>query len=146
MVYNPANGQFELARLGKGTYAHYGLAAADLNGDGAPELLVGTQAGGIISYGTRNRVLTATRAEVARALALSIYPNPATATATATATVETATPTRLTILDLTGRVVQTGAASLRRHALSLTGLAAGVYLVRVVGADGAIAVQRLAVQ
>ena len=142
VVYNPANGQFELARLGKGTYAHYGLAAADLNGDGAPELLVGTQAGGIISYGTRNRVLTATRAEAARALALSIYPNPATATAT----VETAAPTRLTILDLTGRVVQNGTASLRRHSLNLAGLAAGVYLVRVVGADGATAVQRLAVQ
>ena len=142
VVYNPANGQFELARLGKGTYVRYALAAADLNGDGAPELLVGTQAGGILSYGTRNRVVTAARTEAARALALSIFPNPATATAT----VETAAPTRLTVLDLTGRVVQTGAAPLRRHALSLAGLAAGVYLVRVVGADGATAVQRLAVQ
>ena len=142
VVYNPANGQLELARLGKGIYAHYGLAAADLNGDGAPELLVGTQAGGILSYGTRNRVVTAARTEAARALALRIFPNPATATAT----VETAAPIRLTVLDLTGRVVQTGAAPLRRHALSLTGLAAGVYLVRVVGADAATAVQRLAVQ
>ena len=142
VVYNPANGQFELARLGQGTPVHFGLAAADLNGDGAPELLVGTQAGGIISFGTRNRVVTATRTEAARALALSVFPNPALATAT----VETATPTRFTLLDLTGRVVQSGTASLRRHSLNLEGLAAGVYLVRVVGTDGATAVQRLAVQ
>ena len=87
-------------------------------------------------------MVTATRTEAARALDLSIYPNPATATAT----VETATPTRFAILDLTGRVVQTGSATQRRHSLNLAGLAADVYLVRVVDADGATAVQRLAVQ
>ena len=142
LLYNPLTGVYEPTRLGLDSYAHYGLAAADLNGDGAPELLVGTQAGGILSFGTRNRTLTATRAEAAAALALNIYPNPATATAT----VETAQPTRLTVLDLTGRVVQTLGAAQRRHTLTLAGLAPGVYLVRAVGADGAAAVQRLAVQ
>ncbi|GAB3582429.1 T9SS type A sorting domain-containing protein [Hymenobacter daeguensis] len=143
VLYNPVSSQYETNRLGKDAYAHYGLAAADVNGDGAPELFVGTESGGIISYSTRNRgTATATHTEAARALALSVYPNPATASAT----VETATPTRLTVFDLTGRVVLTDATAQRRHALRLTGLAPGVYLVRATGPDGAAAVQRLAVQ
>ncbi|WP_082684861.1 T9SS type A sorting domain-containing protein [Hymenobacter sedentarius] len=142
VLYNPLTSQYEPTRLGQEIYAHYGLAAADLNGDGAPELFVGTEAGGILSYGTRNRTVTATQPAAARALALSIYPNPATATAT----VETATATRVTVLDLTGRVVQTVGAAQRRHSLNLVGLAPGVYLVRAEGADGSAAVQRLLVQ
>ncbi|MBJ6110663.1 T9SS type A sorting domain-containing protein [Hymenobacter sp. BT523] len=142
LLYNSLTNSYEPTRLGLDPYSYYGLAAADVNGDGAPELLVGTQAGGLLSFGTRNRVLTATRAEAAAALALSVYPNPASASAT----VETASPTRLTLLDLTGRVVRTLDGAQRRHALNLSGLAAGVYVVRAVGADGATAVQRLAVQ
>ena len=143
LLYNPLTSQYEFTRLGLDIYAHYGLAAADLNGDGAPELFVGTQAGGVLSYGTRNRTVTAAQTPAARALALSVYPNPATATAT----VETAAPTRVTLLDLTGRVVRAAApAAQRRHAMSLAGLAAGVYFVRAEGADGSAAVQRLLVR
>ncbi len=142
VLYNPLTGQYERNRLGKGIYSHYGLAAADVNGDGAPELFVGTQSGGVLSYGTRNRMVTATHTAAAQALALSVYPNPATATAT----VETATPTSLTLLDLTGRVVQTVTTPQRRHTLNLGNLAAGIYLVRATGTDGVAAVQRLAVQ
>ncbi|MBF9221960.1 T9SS type A sorting domain-containing protein [Hymenobacter ruricola] len=142
LLYNTRTNAYEPTRLGLDSYAFYGLAAADLNADGAPELLVGTQSGGLLSFATRNRTITATRTEAAAALALSVYPNPATATAT----VETARPTRLTLLDLTGRVVRTLDEAQRRHALNLSGLAAGVYLVRAVGPDGATAVQRLAVQ
>jgi hypothetical protein len=142
LLYNPLSGQYEPTRLGVGRDSHCALAATDLNGDGAPELLIGTQAGGILSYGTRNRTATPTRPEAAQALALTIYPNPALATATA----ETAKPTRLTLLDLTGRVVQTPGPTQRRHALNLAGLAAGVYLVRVEGHDGSAATQRLLVQ
>ena len=143
VLYNPATGQYEETRLGLDFYSHCALAAADVNGDGAPELFVGTQAGGVISYGTRNRgTATATKAESARALALTIYPNPATARAT----VETAAPTRVSVLDLAGRVVRVPGTAQRRHELELSGLAAGLYLVRAVGADGAVAVQRLAVQ
>ncbi len=142
LLYSALSGQYEPARLGTNTYAHFGLAQADLNGDGAPELFVGMQSGGILSYGTRNRgTATATRAAAAHALALSVFPNPATATAT----VETATPTQITVLDLAGRVVRQAPAQ-RRHTLSLTGLAPGVYLVRAQTPDGTAAVQRLQVQ
>ena len=143
LLYNPASGQYEETRLGLGFYSHDALAAADVNGDGAPELFVGTQAGGIISYGTRNRgTATTAKAEAALALVLRIYPNPATARAT----VETAAPTRVSLLDLAGRAVRTGSSLQRRHELELSGLAAGLYLVRAVGADGAAAVQQLAVE
>jgi len=142
LLHNALSGQYEPTRLGRDSYSHLGLAAADLNGDGAPELLVGTEAGGLLSYGTRNRVVTAARPAAARALTLSIFPNPATATTT----VETAAPTRLVLLDLTGRVMRPAGAAQLSHILNLNGLAAGVYLVRVVGADGATAVQRLAVR
>ena len=144
LLYNALSGQYEPTRLGLDIYSHLGLAAADLNGDGTPELLVGTEAGGLLSYGTRNRVATATQPQpqAARALALNIYPNPATVTVT----VETAAPTRLVLLDLTSRVVRAAGAAQRSHRLNLNGLAAGVYLVRAVGLDGTTAVQRLAVQ
>ena len=99
---------------------------------------------GELATASRSLVVTstATKAEAARALALRIYPNPATARAT----VETATPTRVSVLDLAGRVVRTAGASQRRHELELDGLAAGLYLVRAVAADGTAAVQRLAVE
>ncbi|WP_035562524.1 T9SS type A sorting domain-containing protein [Hymenobacter sp. IS2118] len=144
LLHNPLTGQYEPTRLGRNANARFALAPADLNGDGAPELLVGTQAGGLLSYGTRNRptTITATRSEAARALALAIYPNPATASAT----VEARSPVRLTLLDLTGRVVQTTALPQRQHLLNLSSLAPGVYLVRATGADGAAAVQRLLVR
>ena len=142
LLYNTRTGQYDESRLGLDGASHCALAAADVNADGAPELFVGTQAGGVLSYGTRNRPATATRAEAARALGLSIYPNPARTRAT----VETAVPTRLTVLDLAGRVLRAAGASQRWHALELSGLAAGVYVMRAVGADGAAAVQRLAVE
>ncbi|WP_310392839.1 T9SS type A sorting domain-containing protein [Hymenobacter sp.] len=142
LLRNPLNNQFEPTRLGRDLVTHYGLAAADLNGDTVPELFVGTQAGGILTYRPRERVITAARPAAVRALALGVYPNPATATAT----VETAAPTRVTVFDLTGRVVRAAGATQRRHALSLAGLAAGVYLVRAEGADGAAGVKRLLVR
>ncbi len=142
LLYNPLTNKYEPTRLGREVYTHYGLAAADLNGDGAPELFVGTEAGGILSYGARNRVATAAQTAASRALALSIYPNPATAAVA----VETAAPTRLTLLDLAGRVVQLSSPAQRRHALNLAGLAPGVYLVRAESADGTAAVQRLLVR
>ena len=142
VLYNPLTRQYETTQLGRENVSHTALATADLNGDGAPELFIGTQAGGILTYGTRNRTVTAAQTPAARVLALSLYPNPATASVT----VETAKPTRISLLDLSGRVVRTNATAQRRHTLDLTGLAPGVYLVRAQEADGAAAVQRLLVQ
>jgi|SRR6476661_2284116 len=142
VYYNSVTGQYENTALGKGYNVHTNLAAADVDGDGAPELFLGMQSGGVMSYGTRNRFASSTRSEAARALALSVYPNPATAAAI----IETATPSRIHLLDLTGRELRASGTAARRHTLDLTGLAAGIYLVRAEGSDGTVAVQRLMVR
>jgi hypothetical protein len=143
LFYNNVLGMLEESRFGNaGLHINNNLGAADINADGAPELFVGMEAGGILSYITRNRTITATKSEAARALALSVYPNPAVATAT----IETAALTHYTLLDLTGRTLRRGDALARKHTLDLTGLAAGVYLVRAESSTGIAAVQRLLVR
>ncbi|MDO7874904.1 T9SS type A sorting domain-containing protein [Hymenobacter sp. ASUV-10] len=143
MLYNSVTGQLVASRFGNaGQHINTSLAAADLNHDSKPELFVGMEAGGIISYTTRNRIPTTTQSETASALALSVYPNPASTIAT----IETAMPTRLTLLDLTGRTLRHDAATQRRHSLDLSGLAAGMYLVRAEAENGQLAVQRLVVK
>jgi len=142
LLYNPLLGQYQSTALGNRLTNTFTLAAADLTADGVPEVFVGTETGGVVAFGMRNNLLTSTRSSAALALALSVYPNPATAAAT----VETAQPTRLTLLDLTGRQVRADATLARTHALSLQGLAAGVYLVRAETAAGQSGVQRLVVR
>ncbi|TGE09796.1 FG-GAP-like repeat-containing protein [Hymenobacter fodinae] len=141
LFFNPLLGQFQASRLGTVSRARYAPAVADANQDGRPELYIGTEAGGILSYGVRSRVL-ATSPAAAAALPLQLYPNPATTTVT----MEAARPVRYTLLDITGRVLRRQTQVLRTHTLSLTGLAPGVYLIRCETADGAQATKRLVVQ
>ena len=145
LFYNGLSAQYEPGRLGNGTILHFAAAAADLNRDGRPELYVGTETGGIISYLPRNGAVLATRAAAAQALGLSVYPNPASQAAP-TATIETAQATSLQVFDFTGRLVQHEAALLRTRTLSLRSLAPGLYVVQATAADGTRATQRLAVQ
>ena len=143
LFWNALLGRYEGARLGQGALVRYGLAAADVNADGVPELFVGTETGGVTSYAVRGAAVpTPTRPAAAPALGLALYPNPAHALATA----ETARPTRVSLLDATGRVVRPADAPARQHLLRLSALAPGLYLVRAEAADGSAAVQRLAVQ
>ncbi len=52
VFYNRLAGTYTAASLGSGTRSlwHYAPVAADLNQDGRPELYVGTETGGIVSY------------------------------------------------------------------------------------------------
>jgi hypothetical protein len=141
LFYNATQSRYDDGYLGTHTPNHFALAAADVNADGSPELFIGMEAGGVLAAATRNRVLSA-RVAAAQALPLSVYPNPAAAATI----VETARPARLTLLDLTGRVVRTISAPSRRHQLDVRGLAAGVYVVRCETPDGQIGVRRLVVR
>jgi hypothetical protein len=141
LFYNPFTSQYGPARLGQGYVLRFAAAAADLNRDGVPELYVGTETGGLLSYLPSNRTVLAARPDAAAALALSLYPNPATGAAT----VETAQPTRLRLFDLAGRLVRTEAAPARTRRLDLRGLAPGLYVVQATAADGTTTSQRLAV-
>jgi hypothetical protein len=142
LLYNGVLGQYQETNLGNKLSNSYVLVAADLNADGVPEVFVGTETGGVVAFGARNNLLLKTRPAAALALGLNVYPNPATTAAT----VETAAPVRLTLLDLTGRLVRAEAALARTHQLDLRGLAAGVYVVRAETADGRAGVQRLVVR
>jgi hypothetical protein len=141
LFYNTLTSQYEPARLGKGYVLRFAAAAADLNQDGVPELYVGTETGGIVSYLARNRTVLAAHPAAAAALALSLYPNPAAQAAT----VETAQPTSLRLYDLAGRLVRTEAPLARTRRLDLRGLTPGVYVVQATAADGTTTSQRLAV-
>jgi hypothetical protein len=141
LFYNTFASQYQPARLGQGYVLRFAAAAADLNQDGVPELYVGTETGGLVSYLPSNRAVLAARPGAAAALALSLYPNPATGAAT----VETAQPTSLRLFDLAGRLVRTQATLARTRSLDLRGLAPGIYVVQATAADGTTTSQRLAV-
>jgi hypothetical protein len=144
LVYNSLTSNYEPAHLGAGNTLRYAPAAADLNKDGRPELYVGTEAGGIVSYLPVTRTVLATQpaADVAAAaLALSVYPNPAGTSAAVT--VETAQPTTLRMYDLVGRLLRQDATPQRTRTLSISGLAAGIYLVQATTPEGTVATQRL---
>lgn len=140
LFYNTLLGAYNDGQFGIRDQNHTTLAAADVNGDGAPELFIGMESGGVVAAATRNRVLSTRGA--AQSLALSLYPNPASTSATVAAP----RPVRLTLFDLTGRVVRTVATPARQHELDLRGLAAGLYVVRCETTDGQLGVQRLEVK
>ncbi|GAB3303880.1 FG-GAP-like repeat-containing protein [Hymenobacter tenuis] len=140
VFYNALTQQFIAPRLGSAAEFRYAPTAADVNNDGAPELFLGLEGGGITSFVGRNRVVTANQ-PVRPTLALQLYPNPASATATILAP----SPVRLTLLDLTGRVVRRLPTFAREHQLNVAGLPAGVYLVRCETVAGELGVRRLEV-
>ena len=145
LQYNSLSGSYQDVRLGKGLIMHYAPVVADLNQNGTPELYIGTEGGGIVSFlpGSRTVLATHPAIEAAAALALSVYPNPADPLATIT--IETAQPTSLRLYDLTGRLVRQETTAQRSRTFSLSGLATGLYVVQATTAEGTIATSKLMV-
>ncbi|WP_019946354.1 T9SS type A sorting domain-containing protein [Hymenobacter aerophilus] len=142
IIFNPLSQQLEVARWGSSFEMRLVPAAADVNGDGVPELFLGQETGGISSFVGRGGLLTAVQPTApSSGPAVRVFPNPATAQVT----VEAAEPVRLTLFDLLGRTVHPETAAARVHRLSVAGLAPGVYVVRCQNAAGAVSVQRLTV-
>jgi hypothetical protein len=81
--------------------------------------------------------------------ALALWPNPARATATVQLPALAVGPITLTLLDALGRPVRTETPQLAtyatQHPLDLTGLAPGLYLVRL-STNGTTVTQRLVVE
>ncbi|SNC76025.1 Por secretion system C-terminal sorting domain-containing protein [Hymenobacter gelipurpurascens] len=141
LFFDPLSGQFQAARFGTLVpKVRFAPAVADVNQDGSPELYLGLEAGGLLSFGIRSRVLSNQNA--ATTLPLQLFPNPATTTVS----IEAPRPVRLTLLDIMGRTLRQPTTIARTHALSLTGLAPGIYLVRCETAEGEQAVKRLVVK
>lgn len=144
VIRNGMTGQLEAPHWGNtysSTKSRNHLSLADLNGDGAPELIVGTNAGGLMLYGGTGRVLSS-RSKAAQTLQLQVYPNPAQDQLN----VETPNPSRVVVRDLLGRVVQQDNVLLRRRQLNLAALAAGVYLLEATDAGGLRGLQRVQVK
>ena len=124
---------------------HYAPIAADLNQDGTPELYIGTETGGIVSYLTGRQTPLATEPPATLPVAaLGVYPNPASPADAVT--VETAQLTSLRLFDLTGRLVRQDATPQRTRTLDLRGLAPGLYVVQATTPDGAPLSQKLMVK
>lgn len=143
VLFNPLNQQLEAARWGGTFEMRLVPAAADVNGDGVPELFLGQETGGISSFVGRGGLLTSSPTPTVRTgPEVRVFPNPATAQVT----VEATEPVRLTVLDLLGRTVRRQTLPARVHRVSVTGLAAGVYLVRCQNAAGTTSLRRLEVK
>ncbi|MDO7873368.1 FG-GAP-like repeat-containing protein [Hymenobacter sp. ASUV-10] len=128
------------------------LVTGDLDGDGDIDFVTGNLNGQSVSV----RLNGGTGAPLAAAAgpsptaALQAFPNPAHGLALVQLpAAATATPATLTLLDALGRPVRTETAALATyataHPLDLTGLAPGLYLVRL-AANGTTATQRLVVE
>jgi Secretion system C-terminal sorting domain/FG-GAP-like repeat len=144
VIRNVLTGQLEAPHWGNtysSTKSRNHLSLADLNGDGAPELIVGTNAGGLLLYAGTGRVLSS-RSKAAQTLQLQVYPNPAQDQVN----VETPNPSRVVVRDLLGRVVQQDNVLLRRRLLNLAALSAGVYLLEATDANGLRGLQRVQVK
>jgi hypothetical protein len=146
LIYNSLTGSYYAAQLGSGTLLHYAPTAADLNQDGTPELYIGTETGGVVSFLPVRRSVLATQPPTSpeAAAALRVYPNPASPIEVVT--VETAQPTSLRVLDLTGRLVRHDATLQRTRTLDLRGLAPSLYVVQATTPDGATTTQKLLVK
>ena len=138
---NAQTRQLEAARLGAGYQVHPAAAAADLDGDGRPELFIGTESGGLLGYAGAQAQGLATQ-NITPALSFGLYPNPAHAEAM----LQLPRAAQIEVFDLSGHRLRTVALPAGRPLLELRGLPAGLYLVRATAADGSTAIRRLAVQ
>ncbi|AIZ64870.1 hypothetical protein PK28_16525 [Hymenobacter sp. DG25B] len=142
LFYQPLSKQFAASRFGTASQLHLALAAADVNGDAVPELLIGQENGGVQSFRIRQRPATGTATRPTQeAPWLQVFPNPAAGAVQ----IQLPGPGQIMVLDVTGRTVRK-AHSTGRQPLSVVGLAAGVYVVRVALADGRLGVRRLLVR
>lgn len=142
LFYQPLSKQFAASRFGTASQLRLTLAAADVNGDAVPELLVGQENGGVQSFRIRQRPATGTATRPAQEPQwLQVFPNPAAGTVQ----IKLPGQGQIMVLDVTGRTVRT-ARSTGSQPLQITGLAAGVYVVRVTLADGRLGVRRLLVR
>ena len=141
LFFNALTNQLAEARPGALSRVPAG-AAADLDADGRPELLLGTEAGGLLSYGVVRAQVLPTQAPAAAPLAFSFYPNPTHDELT----LNLPQPAQVDVLDLAGRRVRQAALPAGQPTLPLRGLAPGMYLLRAITADGRSATRRLAVE
>lgn len=137
LVRNPVTYGFNAARLGTRPV----LTAGDLDGDGLPEVIVGTAGGGLRLLRHQAQANGLNEALAAK-LGLEVFPNPASQQLV----IRTALgkPVAVELLDALGRVVLKRDAAPEQH-LNVSQLPAGLYAVRIRTLEGLRLVRRVVV-
>lgn len=123
------------------------IAAADLNGDSTPELLIGNHMGGFYFYGSKE-VFYNTIQEKQAAFDFRLYPNPAQSFINIQFSEPLSSQLRFQLTDALGRSLQQGNIALgtNTYQLELDGLPHGIYFVRLQNAGGQNAIRKLVIE
>ncbi|WP_273215726.1 FG-GAP-like repeat-containing protein [Runella zeae] len=135
LIFNVFTNQTEFLKIGVGLFP----AAGDLDGDGLPELLIGSNTGGI-------KFLKNTSTKVVipgEPLTFIAYPNPTSLFLYA----QIPTDGQIDLYSLTGQLVahQSALKAGVEAAFDVTKLAMGVYIVRFVSREGEVATQKIVI-
>ena len=122
VVFNPVLNGFVPTAFGTQLHA----VAADLNGDQRPEIIIGTNGGGMV-YLKNQSTVTGIKKDLA-ALSLNVYPNPASEVLTITS----AEKVQVSVYDISGKLLlQTKEGFRNIHELNVAGLKPGAYFLKI---------------
>ncbi len=106
------------------------LATADLDNDQRPDLVIGTQEGGLVHLKNSSQLLGIGKA--VDALKLAVFPNPATEMLHVTSPEKI----KVSVYDLAGKLLQESKNGFQRnHGLNTSGLKPGVYFLKIATQD-----------
>ncbi|MCU0432606.1 MAG: T9SS type A sorting domain-containing protein [Bacteroidia bacterium] len=120
-------------------------AGADLNNDGAIDLIIGNYSGGLNAFWGDNNVSTG--GEIAgETTVFSIFPNPASDLVQLQTTSTAVKPSTLRIFGLNGQLVMNQPITSPLATVQTAALAPGVYICQITTHSGAVAHRRLVIQ
>ncbi|KAA9324983.1 T9SS type A sorting domain-containing protein [Adhaeribacter soli] len=116
-------------------------AAADLNGDQKPEIIIGTNGGGLVYLENESTITGLTEEKLP--LAFTVYPNPASKIIT----VSSAAKTELVIYDQAGKMLYASPAGKQQnHRVDVSGFLPGIYFIKAIAENRSSAGKTIVVQ
>lgn len=142
-LYNRLLGRAEQKSFGSMTT----IAAADVNNDSIPELLIGSHMGGFYFYGSKE-VFLGTKENVVNTIDFDLYPNPAGSVITLRLSQPQDKQMQVELLDVMGRSIYRAdiPANSSRYAVDVSTYSKGIYMVRLQLPTGQSAIRKLIVE